>query len=60
MCRQGKEHTGHFGKKKKKVKKKPAPVGIPFSEMPYIIFLFSCDTRRVPTRYPMGFMWFLL
>jgi len=42
--------------KKKKVKKKPAPVGIPFSEMPYIIFLFSCDTRRVPTRYPMGFM----
>jgi hypothetical protein len=46
-------------KKDKKKKKKPAPVGIPFSEMHYINFYFlSCDTQRVPTRYPLGIMGF--
>jgi hypothetical protein len=35
---QGKEPTGHFGKRKKK---KAAPVGNPFSEMPYIFIFFT-------------------
>jgi hypothetical protein len=53
MCLQGKEPTGHFGKKKK-----PCTFGHSIFRNALHYFIFSCDTQRVPTRYPSGFMWF--